>query len=115
MDSSKVAEASTKFQSIYKSHPTSLSGGKRRRHTSTHRQYTHRNKRNRYSRRYKRSGRNKRNRYSRRYKGGGGNVLANTPYTPSFSIGSKLIPQHSAEANPPPIVATNNCQNIPRS
>lgn len=62
------------------------------------------------SRKHHKKGRSQRRRMR------GGNVLANVPYTPSYSTGGiALGPKESALANPVPYTATDNCGSIPRS
>lgn len=132
MSDSELPGAPTECQSIYKSQPASLAGGKRRRRSTTRKAHKGR-KGKRTARKYHRRSKAKKNRsrkhgkkhakkhhkksrrsHRRRMKGG--NALAGVPYTPSYSAaGIKLASNESALANPVPIQATNNCGPIPRS
>ena len=144
MSDSEVTGAPTECQSIYKSQPASLAGGKRRRHRATRKAHKgrkekrtarkhhrsskakksrstkhgkkHAMKNTKKSRRHMKSKKHgKKSRRSHRRRMRGGNALAGVPYTPSYSAaGVKLAPNESALANPVPIQATNNCGTIPR-
>lgn len=145
MSDSELPGAPTECQSIYKSQPASLAGGKRRRRSATRKAHKgrkgkrtarkhhrrskakksrsrkhgkkHAKKHHKKSRRHMKSKKHhKKSRRSHRRRMRGGNALAGVPYTPSYSAGGiKLASNESALANPVPIQATNNCGPIPRS